>query len=181
MGNACSNDREVVEKEDIYDFRYKGMDRQLQEAAIEDDVETHLPSYKEHLKSVKADPYNDKYPDKGESVFVLSQGFEREPVSNPAPLPPAIQEEDTVFEDTTPAPAPEPAPVQRSTRNFDRREHPPTEDVAEKVDQMNDMSKKGQEVIELVNEFQRGTDPDNDFNEVHGPYRYKENMQTYVG
>lgn len=80
MGNSCSTDREVLEKQDVFDFRYKedGVnDNIFQPAAREDDEETTLPSYKDHLNSVQVDPYEDRYADKGGSIFVLTRGFER--------------------------------------------------------------------------------------------------------
>lgn len=209
MGNQCSTDRDVIEKEDVFDFRYRGDDgKQDPFAAVQnEDDETDLPSYKDHLNSVAVDPYDDKYAGKGESIFVLNRGIEttntdlRQPVQN---IPEPVVEEPTVFEDPEPEPKPVPAPVQaepepvqeepepvpepepvqeepvqKQVTNIKKDSHEP-EPPVEKVTEMNELSKKCKKVDGLVNPFQRESDPDNDFNETHGPYRYPDES-TYKG
>lgn len=124
----------------------------------------------------------------------------REPVQSdpivepfvPPPVPILEEEPETVFEEPAEivkppspepapvfAPVPEPAPVKKQMSVMKPDSHKP-ESPVEKVEKMNDLSKKSKEVDSLVNPFQRAADPDNDFNETHGVYRYPD-KSTYNG
>lgn len=69
MGNSCAIDREEFTKQDIFDFRFKGENKQKPLSAVQPKSatekntteETAIPEYKEHLKNVEKDPYEDKY------------------------------------------------------------------------------------------------------------------------
>lgn len=80
MGNSCAIDREEFSKQDIYDFRFKGEKKpmlsgaeQLKKSEKQPVEDTALPEYKEHLKNVEKDPYEDKYAQKGDSIFVIGK------------------------------------------------------------------------------------------------------------
>ena len=80
MGNSCAIDREEFTKQDIFDFRFKGDKtsngqgiNSLKSVEKKQAEESTLPEYKEHLKNIEKDPYEDKYAKKGDSLFVIGK------------------------------------------------------------------------------------------------------------
>jgi hypothetical protein len=63
---------------------------------------------------------------------------------------------------------------------FKRDEHAPKPPQVEKVTEMNVHSEKCKDVLRQLEPFERAADPDNDFNEVHGVYRYQD-KSTFEG
>lgn len=185
MGGGCSLDRlaPVEDKKDIFDFRYRDTQKTQKKgvSSFEDeDKETEIPDYKDHLRSLRVDPYEDRYANKGGSVFVMGQKIQNKPqpqtnLKEPVKINPVvnkpIKEPDSVFVDP-PKPVTAPAKTAVSV-------HIPKEPVV-KCDVMNEMSKKSKEVEGLVKQYERRSNIDDDFNEVHGPYRYP-NKDTYHG
>lgn len=178
MGNTCSDSFQQLKNlgsnptetnpkhknSSFFDFRYRN-------ALDSSQITTHSnqnirESYKSHLKSITQDPFHDPYIDVEYSEqFKVGNLIERETAQRGFYKAPDFEKKDQ-------------KPIIEEEESEEEEDHRPKDETL--VQEMNPLSKNAAITDEKSPPFSKPFDPDNEFNEVYGPYKNSRG-ETYLG